>query len=425
MKLKWIYIAIGVWIGVFALANAPSPSSVFGKPPLPVPTPTPALTGFGALIVNVTAAEKAAWGAGRVEFQVIETIPSGLGPEFNGQSCQQCHGQPQVNGKDTVGGAAANTETHFVSPTFGADLFHLSSISPAAQDAIPTDSTAITVRKSNTTAGLGLIEEIRDSDIIANANQNGKDGVFGRPAMLSDATTLATGSNRVGRFGWKAQLASTTAFSADALLNELGITTRIPGRTTDISPHVTNGFAILTAAEPTGITPTTLQDTPLDPTMPESPTNTDRVERLHNFLRFNAPPPTVPLSDSALRGQVKFAQIGCAGCHTPTMTTGAAGGSVALAFQPVHLYSDLLLHHMGTLGDQIPQGNAGPDEMRTAPLWGLRGRSPFLHNGSAATIQAAIEAHDAPGAESAKIAQRFEHLPVADQADILDFLSSI
>jgi hypothetical protein len=218
-------------------------------PPTPTPTPTgtPPLTGFGALIQGVTPQEKAAWGAGRVQFQVVETPATGLGPLFNGQSCQQCHGQPQVNGINTVGGPAPNIEIHFLSATFGADLFHLSSISPVVQDVIPTDSTVIAARKSNTTAGLGLIESISDADIIANA-QTGADGVFGRPAMLNDPVTRAAGPNRVGRFGWKAQHASTLAFAGDALINELGITNRLFG--TDLPPHTPNGFASLTAAEP-------------------------------------------------------------------------------------------------------------------------------------------------------------------------------
>jgi CxxC motif-containing protein (DUF1111 family) len=444
--LAWALWILIVWVAITVIVNAVPPGGIppgqakkqgldklppgLAKkltaptpvPPPPGATPTPALTGFGALIKGVTPQEKADWTAGRVQFQVVETAP-GLGPLFNGQSCQQCHGQPQVNGVNTIGGPAPNIEIHFFSPAFGTQLFHLSSTTPTVQDQIPADATVVVARKSNTTAGLGLIENIPDAAIIANA-QTGKDGVFGRPAILQDTVTQIASPNRVGRFGWKCQHASTIAFAGDALINELGLTNRL--FSTDLAPNVTNGFALLTAAEPPGITPTTLQDLPDNPALPESETNPDRVEKLHDFMQFNAaPPPVSPLSQSALAGQSLFTSIGCVRCHTPSYTTGAAGGSVALAFQNVALYSDLRLHHMGTLGDGISQGAAGPDEMRTAPLWGLRARSPFLHDGRADTITEAIQAHNAPGAESAIIARRFEALPQAQQQQILDFLNSI
>jgi CxxC motif-containing protein (DUF1111 family) len=91
----------------------------------------------------------------------------------------------------------------------------------------------------------------------------------------------------------------------------------------------------------------------------------------------------------------------------------------------VPLYSDLLLHHMGALGDGIVQQAAGQDQMRTAPLWGLRGRAPYLHDGRAQTVLQAIEAHDAAGAESQIIAQRFEALTNSQQQAIIAFLNSI
>jgi CxxC motif-containing protein (DUF1111 family) len=443
--LAWGLWGFILWLALIVIVNAVPPDVPPGQqdnfsmgtlppglakqvPVLPTPTPdpsaspTPALTGFGALLGGVTPQEKADWLAGRVQFQVIETPSTGLGPEFNGQSCQQCHGQPVNNGVETVGGPAANTEVHFSSPTFGFDLFHLSSLTPPAQDAIPADTTVIAVRKSNTTAGLGLIEAIPDATIIGNAQQ-GADGVFGRPAILSDPVTVAIGTNRVGRFGWKAQESTVTAFAADGLINELGLTNRFFG--TDIAPHVPNGVAILTAAEPPGITPTTLQDLPLNPALPEDDeTNSDRVARLAAFLRFNAPNPTLPLSDSALKGQTLFTKIGCVRCHTPSYQTGA-NSSAALSFQNVALYSDLRLHVMGQLADGIVQGNAQANETRTAPLWGLRARSPFLHDGRASTVLEAIQLHDSPGAESQQIAQRFEHLPDKQQQQILDFLESI
>ena len=88
-----------------------------------------------------------------------------------------------------------------------------------------------------------------------------------------------------------------------------------------------------------------------------------------------------------------FAAIGCADCHVPALQTGpnpvAALDSVV--FFP---YSDFLVHDMGDLGDGIVQSGASGREMRTAPLWGARVRTSFLHDGRAKTIRDAILAHD-------------------------------
>jgi CxxC motif-containing protein (DUF1111 family) len=105
------------------------------------------------------------------------------------------------------------------------------------------------------------------------------------------------------------------------------------------------------------------------------------------------------------------------------MMTGQSKISDVLSFVNVPLFSDLLLHDMGpALGDGIEQGAAGPNEFRTAPLWGLRARAPYLSDGRAPTVMDAILAH---GGEAQKIRDRFAHLPAADQQDILNFLDSI
>src|SRR6516164_6368772 len=86
----------------------------------------------------------------------------------------------------------------------------------------------------------------------------------------------------------------------------------------------------------------------------------------------STPSPDTPGgADSILRGQLLFSDIGCALCHTPTLHTGNTTVK-ALSNQPVNLFSDVLLHHMGPgLADGVTQGQAGPDEFRTAPLWGV------------------------------------------------------
>ena len=222
----------------------------------------------------------------------------------------------------------------------------------------------------------------------------------------------------MGRFGWKAQESTVLAFAGDAYLNEMGITNRF--FTTDLAPDG-NQVALL-AAEPAGITPTTLQDLPSNPALPESPTNKDDIARFTDFMEFLAPPPTVPLTAQAQQGQQLFTQINCVACHKPTMTTGPSSVSPALAAKPVNLFSDLLLHNMGTLADGIGQANAAPTEMRTAPLWGLRARAPYLHDGRASTILQAILMHDG---EALTIRNRFAALSSAQQQAIIAFLNSI
>ena len=199
---------------------------------------------------------------------------------------------------------------------------------------------------------------------------------------------------------------------------EMGITNRL--FTTDIAPD--GNQAILIAAEPAGLTPTTLQDLPANPALPESPTNKDDIARFTDFLQLNAPPPVVPLTAQAQRGRALFTAVNCVACHKPSMQTGPSTVSVSLAFQNVPLYSDLLLHHMGALADGIAQAAAQRDEMRTAPLWGLRARSPFLHDGRASTIREAILLHDG---EARIIRERFADLSESQQNDIIAFLESI
>jgi CxxC motif-containing protein (DUF1111 family) len=138
-------------------------------------------------------------------------------------------------------------------------------------------------------------------------------------------------------------------------------------------------------------------------------------------MRLLAPLPTLPLSASAQIGRGLFEAAGCADCHVPVLQTGAHPVA-ALANQPVALYSDLLLHDMGPLGDGMPQGAALGAEMRTAPLWGLRASAPYLHDGRAATVEDAIRAHEGQG-KGAR--DRYAALSPAQRKALLDFLGTL
>ena len=426
MKRRLPFLFSWLLAGI-AITAPPAIKARPNHPKPPIPMPTPFITGFGGLLAGVTADQKATWIAGLQQFQVVDGPADGLGPIFNNQSCVSCHSQPVAAGAITPGGASAVLETRFGKLTNGqfdpltsegGTLLHQMALAPFAQDNIPSDANVVASRKTTPTFGMGLIEAIPDAAIEANAHHPPVDGVTGRAAILTDSVTQLVGGNVVGRFGWKCQESTLLAFSDDAELNEMGVTNRF--FTTDIAPG--GNQATLIQAEPDGMTPTTLQDLPANPALPESPTNKDDIARFTDFLQLNAPPPVVPLTPQAQRGQALFAAVNCIACHKPSMQTGPSTVSAALAFQNVPLYSDLLLHRMGALADGIAQAAAQPDEMRTAPLWGLRARSPFLHDGRASTILQAILMHDG---EARTIRDRFSNLSEVQKNAIIAFLESI
>lgn len=157
------------------------------------------------------------------------------------------------------------------------------------------------------------------------------------------------------------------------------------------------------------------------------------IEAFANFMRMLAPPSPAPDTPSTVNGRSLFIRVGCAHCHTPSLTTAkmvASGSStqpsVALSNQTVNLFSDLLVHHMGRgLADGITQGGAGPDEFRTAPLWGVGKRIFFLHDGRTNNLLEAIDDHRSPGSEATRVIENFTKLRVKEQQDVLNFLRSL
>lgn len=286
--------------------------------------------------------------------------------------------------------------------SLGGSLLQSQAILPEAQEVVPREANVVIQRNSTPLFGLGLIDAIPDAAIRAGARTTAVDGVLGRAALVTDVTT---GQTRVGRLGWKAQQPSVLAFAADAYLNEMGVTNRF--FPTENAP---NGNAVALAHTDMVSDP---EDAPA--------TGLADFERVANFMLFLAPPPAVPLTTSAKAGQQFFTSMGCALCHTPALTTGP---STLAAFdrKPVRLYSDLLLHDMGSLGDGIVQGPAGARDMRTSPLWGLRFSAPYLHDGRATTVDQAIRAHDGEGKASR---ERYIRLTPTQQAQLRDFLLSL
>ena len=123
-------------------------------------------------------------------------------------------------------------------------------------------------------------------------------------------------------------------------------------------------------------------------------------------MKFLAPAGRGDAPPIAREGEQVLPRIGCASCHTPRLMTGPSREPL-FDRKPVPLFSDLLLHDVGT-GDDIPQAAALPEEIRTPALWGLRFRRPLLHDGSAPTIEEAILRH---GKKRRAVRQRFRSLP--------------
>jgi CxxC motif-containing protein (DUF1111 family) len=296
-------------------------------------------------------------------------------------------------------------------------LLHAAYINANCVETTPTNANVTTLRRTRALLGDGLIEAIPDSVIESNALLSNTDKIVGVPALVTDPVD---GKVHAGRFGWKGQYASLTAFIADTENNEIGLTNRFEttGYAPDGNTTLYNEYNVV--PNPKDV---------VSPTTGKANLDTDA-----DYVRLLAPAPTVVLTGSAIAGQALFHQISCDECHIPSLPTSASFTPIsdlsseqtpiaALSNQAVPLYSDLLLHNMGTLNDGIAQGAASPNQMMTAPLWGLQYKVPYLHNGSATnSVAAAITAHagDAAAAET-----RYANLTATQQQELIDFILSL
>ncbi|MBI1787460.1 MAG: hypothetical protein HYR60_07910, partial [Acidobacteria bacterium] len=352
----------------------------------------------GAPLPGVTPREFELFRLGLDDFNEVESPDDGLGPAFNGTSCGQCHAVPAIGGIAAMSEVRAgyrDAEGKFTALN-GETLYTVFSTGThSCQVQIPAEANVIARRAPIPVFGAGLVEAIPDSAILAleDPTDSNQDGIRGRAARIVD---VATGQQRIGRFGWKAQQATLLAFSGDAYRNEMGITN-------DLFPD---------ELAP-GIDPRQLKlcDPRPDPEdVRDRLTGLRGIDNFENFMKFLAPLSRGPISQDGLDGERIFSDVGCAACHVPRMTTGPSPNPV-FDRKTVNLYSDLLLHDIGT-GDGIEQADAHGNEMRTPALWGLPFRRPLLHDGSAATPLDALRAHQV---EALGSAQRFAALPAADQ----------
>lgn len=372
------------------------------QPPPPPPPPQ-----FGDPLPGLTSVQIAAFNAGRTEFTDKETPGDGLGPIFNRDSCVACHSGP------AAGGSSPITTTRFGKVTngvfdpltsLGGSLLQEKAISPDGLEKIPQQANVTALRQTTPLFGLGLIEAIPDATILKGVRTKAVDGVLGKAAMVQD---VATGKTLVGRFGWKAQQATLLAFAGDAYVNEMGITNRL--FPTENAPN--GNTALLQKL-----------DKVKDPEdQVDKASGKAGIDMLADYMRLLAPPPTQSTTASTAFGAKFFLDSGCTACHTPSMTTGT-NAIPALSSQTVSLYSDLLLHDMGSLGDGIVQGAANAREMKTPPLWGVKASAPYLHDGRAKTLDDAIKAHDGE-AKSAR--DKYLKLTSDQQKLLVEFLNSL
>ena len=409
-----VTLGVAMKLPFAAGAPVPPPRPPVGTPPPvvasvtlpPGATPPPPPLGRSIAIAGLDITRTREFTDGLDEFTKVETAANGLGPIFNDVSCVACHRAGGAGGGSRVfvtrfGKVVDGAFDPMVSE--GGPLLQRRSISPEFVERVPLAANVVIRRITPPLFGLGLVEGIPESVIRAGAVAKG-DGIAGKVALVIDPVT---GKEGVGRFGWKAQHASLLGFSADAYLNEMGITNRyFPAE------NAPNGAANLLARA----------DSVLDPEdSANGVTEKGDIDRAADFMRYLAPIPRARATARSAAGERVFGAIGCVKCHTPSMTTGAHPVA-ALANKRVELYSDLLLHDMGTLGDGMPQGAAGAREMRTAPLWGLRLREVYLHDGRAQTVDAAIREHDG---EARIVRDRYVASKEADRAALLEFLGTL
>jgi CxxC motif-containing protein (DUF1111 family) len=404
----------------------------------------------GGPIAGLVGNQGALFADGLATFGEVDEVGNGLGPRMNLDSCAGCHAQPAAGGSSPfvnpqvafagkdggtdivppfVTASGPVREARFVkNPDKSADggvhaIFTITGRSGASGCTLLQPDFATQLANGNVifriptpTFGAGLIEQIPDSAIAANAASSAtlkaSLGIKGKP-NITGITNNNGNDGTIARFGWKAQNKSLLLFSGEAYNVEQGISNEL------FQTEREEASECQFAATPNDATNS-------DPAVADPRSD---IERFAVFMRFLAPP--VPSPDtpggtaSIAHGLALFMSTGCQLCHTPSFTTGLSQVA-ALSGQPVNLYSDLVVHDMGDgLADGVSQGAAGPREFRTAPLWGLGQRVFFLHDGRTSDLVRAIQEHSSKGSEASGVISRYNALVETDKQDLLNFLRSL
>jgi CxxC motif-containing protein (DUF1111 family) len=412
----------------------------------------------GGAYPTLNSGEKAIFNDALLRFQEVDSVSgtiesgSGLGPGYNANSCAACHAQPAVGGSSptlnpqvaqaTLDGARNSVpffisssgpvrEARFKSDGGVHDLFSIAGRSDAKGCTLAQPNFAQAFQTNNLVFriptpvyGLGLVEGTPDATLQANLAANQSLGVTGHFNTSGNDGTIT-------RFGWKAQNKSLLMFAGEAYNVEQGVTNEL----------FTN--------ERNAVAGCVFNQSPEDSTniflnSNASATSSD-IANFALFMQMTAPPTPTTASASELNGQKLFTSTGCSLCHSPSLTTGPISYT-GMSNVTYHPYSDFAVHHMGfTMDDGITQGNAGTDEFRTAPLWGLGQRLFFLHDGRASDLLQAIAAHNCavppptfPGetpppppppqpctSEAGRVIGQFNGLTASQKQDLLNFLRSL
>jgi CxxC motif-containing protein (DUF1111 family) len=350
----------------------------------------------------------------RFIFEEVETVADGLGPTYNAQSCRECHQNIVTGGASQVAEfRSGRTRNGQFFESLGGTLIHSRATHPEIVEHVLPSDPVRTFRISTNTLGAGFVEAIANSTLFAIRDR--------QPASMRGTAILvpvleANSAPRVGRFGWKCQHASLVSFSADAYLNEMGITTPLfPEENTSAGRYIGFGSEYDLVSEP--------EDDGVD------------VTAFADFMRATKAPPRGPITADVRAGEALFAQIGCAVCHVASIRTASPGTRInggamivpaALGNKIIHPYSDFLLHDIGS-GDGIPiqptaefAGTA--NQIRTAPLWALRTRNRLMHDGMSSTKEDAIARH---GGQASGVRARYGSLSSAEKRQLLTFLDSL
>jgi len=417
---------------------------------------------------------------GLARFQEVEVVANGanngLGPRFNLNQCSGCHAQPSVGGSSPASNlqfqviangivsGSTNTIPSFItangptrearfpfflnasgSPNTGApnggveDLFTVSGRADAGSCSLeqPNFSMAeeandIIFRVPTPVFGAGLIENLDDSTLIAVQN-----AAAGNSFGISGTFNHSGNDGTISRFGWKAQNKSLEMFAGEAYNVEMGISNEIFPQDRPLPEEDQQGSGLPASClnlSGTGYPEDTTNFAPTisssDPFARNASIPSD-VVAFAMFMRLLAPPvpsPNTPGGSGPIaRGRALFNAIGCATCHTPTISsTQPSNFTPSLGKSPVNAFSDIEIHHMGKgLADNVSQGGAGGDQFRTAPLWGLGQRIFFLHDGRTTNLLTVIEDHASSGSEASQVEENFDALSPEQQQDLLNFLRSL
>ncbi|MDH5675629.1 MAG: c-type cytochrome [Myxococcales bacterium] len=374
---------------------------------------------------SATEEQIASFERGRQILQHRFTASEGLGPNFNNTFCGGCHEKPVFGG-----GAGRYRDFLIVGQGLSDGSFTRTGINgvqtqyqlePPARVPSDPETNLSAVRNPIPFFGIGLLAEIPEKEILRRADPDDKDGdgISGRPNY---------DRGFVGRFGRKSQTVSLEGFIRGPLFNHLGITSEplseelkraLPVPSPSAVRNATKQSASEDASKRVAVVHLAQAAAPEEPTedsdgVADPELDEDSLFDLISFVMLLAAPQPAAPGAASERGGELFAELGCDGCHVPTLR-GPRG--------LIPAYSDLLLHDMGDeLADGIPMGDATGREFRTQPLWGARAAGPYLHDGRADTLEQAIELH---GGEAEASRDAFVALDDNDRRALLAMIEAL